>query len=209
MERAYVDMAKRKPISKALRFEVFKRDSFTCQYCGRSAPDVVLQVDHIQPVSKGGQNDILNLITSCRDCNLGKGAKKLDDNTAIVKIKKQLDEVNERREQLEMLMQWKNELLKIREQELDDVCDYWAELVDPYSLNENGRIGMKKLLYQFTTKEVLDAIDIACNSYLKYVRDSKNKDSFELEQESVEYAFSKIGGICYNRRKNNAESKEH
>lgn len=48
---------KRVPISKALRFEVFKRDSFTCQYCGRSAPEVVLEVDHIVPVSKGGTND--------------------------------------------------------------------------------------------------------------------------------------------------------
>ena len=202
-------MAKRKPIGKALRFEVFKRDSFTCQYCGRSAPEVVLQVDHIQPVSKGGKNDLLNLITSCRDCNLGKGAKKLDDNTAIVKIKKQLDEVNERREQLEMLMQWKNELLKIREQELDDVCEYWADIVDPYCLNENGRLSMKKLLYRFTTKEVLEAIDIASHSYLKYVKDDKSEDNYKLDKGSVENAFNKIGGICYNRRKNNAESKEH
>ena len=43
-------MAKRKGISKKTRFDVFKRDSFTCQYCGKSAPDVVLQVDHINPV---------------------------------------------------------------------------------------------------------------------------------------------------------------
>ena len=202
-------MAKRKPISKALRFEVFKRDSFTCQYCGRSAPDVVLQVDHIQPVSKGGQNDILNLITSCRDCNLGKGAKKLDDNTAIVKIKKQLDEVNERREQLEMLMRWKNELLKIREQELDDVCEYWAGMVDPYYMNENGKQIMKKLLYRFSIKEVLEAIDIACHSYLKFIPDKNEKGKYILDHRSVENAFNKIGGICYNRRKNNAESEEH
>ena len=202
-------MAKRKPISKKLRFEVFKRDSFTCQYCGRSAPEVLLQVDHIQPVSKGGQNDILNLITSCRDCNLGKGAKKLDDNTAIVKIKKQLDEVNERREQLEMLMRWKNELLKIREQELDDVCEYWAGMVDPYYMNENGKQIMKKLLYRFSIKEVLEAIDIACHSYLKFIPDKNEKGKYILDHRSVENAFNKIGGICYNRRKNNAESEEH
>lgn len=200
---------KRKPISKALRFEVFKRDSFTCQYCGRSAPEVVLQVDHIEPVAKGGKNDLLNLITSCRDCNLGKGAKKLNDNTAIVKIKKQLDDVNERREQLEMLMRWKNELFKIREQELDDVCDYWAEVVDPYCLNDVGRLSMKKILYRFTVKEVLEAIDIASHSYLKYIKDDKDKGNFKLDKQSVENAFSKIGGICYNRRKNNAESEEH
>ena len=44
--------AVRKAISKKLRFEVFKRDSFTCQYCGKSAPDVILHVDHILPVKK-------------------------------------------------------------------------------------------------------------------------------------------------------------
>ena len=68
-------MAKRKNLSKSVRFEVFKRDSFTCQYCGKSAPDVVLEVDHIIPVSKGGDNDISNLITSCFECNRGKSNK--------------------------------------------------------------------------------------------------------------------------------------
>ena len=63
---------KRKAIGDKLRFEVFKRDNFKCQYCGMSAPDVVLNVDHIDPVSNGGENNILNLITSCRDCNSGK-----------------------------------------------------------------------------------------------------------------------------------------
>ena len=49
-------MAERKPLSKKIRFEVFKRDSFTCQYCGKSALDVVLELDHIKPVAKGGSN---------------------------------------------------------------------------------------------------------------------------------------------------------
>jgi len=42
----------RKAISKKLRFEVYKRDKFTCQYCGRKAPDVILEIDHINPVAK-------------------------------------------------------------------------------------------------------------------------------------------------------------
>ena len=62
----------RKPLSKKTRFEVFKRDSFKCQYCGKSAPEVVLNVDHIVPVAADGKNDIMNLITSCFDCNSGK-----------------------------------------------------------------------------------------------------------------------------------------
>ena len=48
---------KRKPIGEKLRFEVFKRDQFKCQYCGVAAPDVVLHIDHINPVSKGGDNE--------------------------------------------------------------------------------------------------------------------------------------------------------
>lgn len=71
-------MAKRKGLSKGLRFEIFKRDGFTCQYCGQKPPDVVLQVDHITPVALGGGNDVMNLVTSCEACNQGKKAKRLD-----------------------------------------------------------------------------------------------------------------------------------
>jgi len=69
---------KRKAVSKGLRFEIFKRDGFTCQYCGERPPDVVLEIDHIMPVSKGGDNDKMNLVAACYACNRGKGAKLLD-----------------------------------------------------------------------------------------------------------------------------------
>jgi 5-methylcytosine-specific restriction endonuclease McrA len=51
----------RKPIPNKIRFEVFKRDKFTCQYCGAAAPDVVLNCDHVKPVALGGDPDVLNL----------------------------------------------------------------------------------------------------------------------------------------------------
>lgn len=63
---------KRSQISKRLRFAIFTRDSFTCRYCGRSAPEVTLEVDHVQAVSRGGNNDPSNLATACYDCNRGK-----------------------------------------------------------------------------------------------------------------------------------------
>lgn len=63
---------KRKSQYLKLRFNIFIRDKFTCQYCGRKAPDVILQIDHIHPKSKGGIKIIDNLKTSCSDCNLGK-----------------------------------------------------------------------------------------------------------------------------------------
>jgi len=56
----------------ALRFNVLKRDNFTCQYCGQHAPDVKLEVDHIVPIVEGGTNEESNLITSCYACNRGK-----------------------------------------------------------------------------------------------------------------------------------------
>jgi 5-methylcytosine-specific restriction endonuclease McrA len=63
----------RESISKKLRFEVFKRDSFTCQYCGQKAPDVILEIDHIKPVAKEGTSDILNFA--------GKSDRELSDNS--------------------------------------------------------------------------------------------------------------------------------
>lgn len=65
-------MTYRKIISNELRFKILKRDNFTCQYCGAKAPDVVLEIDHIRPVSKGGDNRESNLITACFNCNKGK-----------------------------------------------------------------------------------------------------------------------------------------
>lgn len=63
---------KRVPFRPETRFAILERDSFTCRYCGRSAATVELHVDHIKPVAKGGSDDPANLVTACRDCNLGK-----------------------------------------------------------------------------------------------------------------------------------------
>lgn len=65
----------RRPISLSLRFSVYARDEHTCQYCGRTPPEIVLQLDHVFPVTLGGTNAIDNLLTACRDCNIGKGAR--------------------------------------------------------------------------------------------------------------------------------------
>lgn len=61
--------------SLRLRFQVLKRDNFTCVKCGASpAKDrsVELHVDHIRPWSKGGETIYENLQTLCLKCNLGK-----------------------------------------------------------------------------------------------------------------------------------------
>lgn len=57
-----------------LRFEIFKRDNFRCQYCGRNPREdkTKLHIEHIIPKSRGGTNQINNLTTSCAECNYGK-----------------------------------------------------------------------------------------------------------------------------------------
>jgi hypothetical protein len=66
-------MSKRTMLPQSVRFTVFRRDNFTCRYCGRSSPAVVLHVEHVQAVANGGSDDPSNLVTACADCNGGKG----------------------------------------------------------------------------------------------------------------------------------------
>lgn len=67
----------REQLDRELRFSVLRRDGFTCQYCGRKAPAVVLHIDHVIPVAAGGSNDAANLVACCEDCNLGKGIRSV------------------------------------------------------------------------------------------------------------------------------------
>ncbi len=69
----------RENIPAKLRFAILEKYSHTCQYCGRKPPEVTLHIDHIIPVSKGGQTIMENLLVSCRDCNLGKSDKILGE----------------------------------------------------------------------------------------------------------------------------------
>lgn len=65
-------------VSKRLRFEILRRDNHTCRYCGASAPDVQLRVDHVIPNALGGRDDPENLVTACEPCNSGKSSMPPD-----------------------------------------------------------------------------------------------------------------------------------
>lgn len=184
-------------ITKKIRFEVFKRDSFTCQYCGRQAPDVILEVDHIDPKAKGGSDDILNLVTSCFDCNHGKSDRALSDDTAIQKRKKQLDELQIRREQLEMIMDWHKSLIDLEEETITRLADLWYELVPGYSINDRGQDCLKRWVKRFGLNETIEAMKASADQYLRYDNESEKPDI--ATQESVEKAFNYIPRICANK----------
>jgi len=178
-------VADRKPIPKKLRFEVFKRDKFTCQYCGAKAPDVILHVDHIVPVAEGGDNDMLNLVTACRDCNLGKGKRMLSDDAVVSAKRNQLDELAERREQIQMMYEWELSLIDSENDEIDAVESLLNEMTGG-SLTESGRKHIGSLCRKFGLDVVLKATHKSFTHY-----DFGTHDD-------MENAIGKIGGICFN-----------
>ena len=71
----------RKIMNDYIRYNVLKRDNFSCQICGITAKDgAKLHVDHIIPVSKGGKTVMSNLQTLCERCNIGKSNKTENDD---------------------------------------------------------------------------------------------------------------------------------
>lgn len=61
-------------VSKRLRFAVLQRDAFRCRYCGTTAAESELHVDHVVPRALGGTDEPDNLVTSCHSCNSGKSS---------------------------------------------------------------------------------------------------------------------------------------
>jgi len=57
------------------RGKLFRRDRFTCAYCGDHLPEQALQCEHVVPESRGGGWTWMNLVTSCGPCNGRKAAR--------------------------------------------------------------------------------------------------------------------------------------
>lgn len=183
-------------ISKKLRFEVFKRDKFTCQYCGRTAPDVILEVDHIHPKAANGKDDIMNLVTSCYDCNRGKGKRQLSDDAVLKKRKAQLDLIQERCEQLEMLMQWQQSLVDIETQTAEELHKVWKQLAS-YGLTETGINSLRKWMRRFSVVEIAEAMRISVRQYLQYTDDKPTVPTIE----SAGKAFDYVPRICVGQKR--------
>lgn len=182
----------REPISKKLRFEVFKRDKFTCQYCGAKAPDVVLHCDHVHPVAEGGKSDTLNLVAACQGCNSGKGRRLLDDSSVIERQRDQLEALEARREQLAMMLEWRNEFERVKTDTVQAIANQIASR-GGFGVNENGKVTIRKWLKRFSFDEIVTAVDESFDSYMKWTGDEPNEAAWNV-------AFGKIPGVCSIRR---------
>ena len=155
-------MTKRKGIGKKLRFDVFKRDAFTCQYCGATPPGEILEVDHITPVSKGGDNDKDNLITSCRPCNSGKGAGELSDIPQP--LSERAEEVSEREAQVKGYNKIMMAARRRKEREAKQVGNLFLrqfDYPDNYALKDDWMTSVKKFIEKMGVAEVLDSMEYA------------------------------------------------
>lgn len=61
------------PRVKLTKREIFRRDGYTCQYCGTRT--VRLTIDHVKPRHRGGEHSWENLVAACPPCNRRKGGR--------------------------------------------------------------------------------------------------------------------------------------
>jgi len=147
-----------------IRFEVFKRDGFTCQYCGRTPPSAILEADHINPRSNHGKTTMENLITSCRDCNKGKGKHKLTSIPSS--LKDTMADIEER----ELQIQEYNKLLTLVDKRLNSSVKRFREHLKEidamaYDMEFKGSL-LKSYFRKLPETEVIDAADIAVEKLL-------------------------------------------
>ena len=135
----------RKPIGNKLRFKVLERDKFRCQYCGATANEERLQIDHILSVFNGGKNDISNLITACYPCNIGKH-KRLTEYQAPLKINI-----------LEILT------TKIKE-ETQPVYDMYSSYFPNWRISDDYRNVISKFINKFGIANVLSKLENSCKN---------------------------------------------
>ena len=186
-------------LSVRVRFEVLKRDRYTCGYCGKHPPDVLLEVDHIVPVAAGGTDDLVNLVTACWDCNRGKSDRLLEEGTAPVPlpaddIAARISEMEERITQAREYMAVLGRVDELRAEQHDLVIARWAaawgggltEDGAAYRMPEGGYWpddrSLKAILRRLPVVDVLEAVDIAAGRF-------PNKASYD----ATRYFY----GVCW------------
>lgn len=164
-------------LSVRTRFEVFKRDRFTCAYCGNHPPDVLLEVDHIVPRSAGGSDEMSNLVTACWDCNRGKSDRLLDEGKPATRA--DVSEIAERVEQARAYAELTGALRQLEEEARWQVIAAWARAfrADVHE-DENGisytfdhgfrfpsDASIRRILRRLPLAEVLDAVDVTASRF--------------------------------------------
>lgn len=155
----------RQGVSKRVRFDVFKRDCFTCQYCGATPPAVVLEVDHIDPVAEGGGNEMDNLVTACFPCNRGKSC------TPLSMVPQSLaDKAAATAEREEQLAGYQAILRAKRDRVEADVWAVFARWRGQDETTHERFNSVKRFVERLGLDAVLDAVDITLAAHIRGTR---------------------------------------
>lgn len=152
-------MAKRKSTGKRLRFEVFKRDGFVCQYCGAHPPAVILHADHIVAVANGGETSLDNLVTACQNCNMERSAIPL--SSIPLSLAARTKELAEREAQLRGYQSLMQERIDRIDEESWRIVDTIEPGASETGFNRRDRASIKKFIEKLGFFDVLDSAEIA------------------------------------------------
>lgn len=160
---------KRKGIGKALRFQIFARDNFTCRYCGRQSDVVPLHIDHVIPVCQDGTNDPENLITACAECNLGKSGKTISQSAPTEADRLRLaQEHNEQLEAARAVQQAAVARAELRQA----VCNYYCQARNYHEIKKGTLSVLVSFVQQHGAELVFNWIDIAVARLSPYKSDA-------------------------------------
>lgn len=184
-------------VSTRTRFEVFKRDRFTCHYCGRTPPTVLLELDHVLPRVAGGTDDRENLITACQDCNRGKAGNLLEEGAAPVVSRDVVAELAERVKQAQAYAEIVQALRAAETDQVQQVIDAWAVAFEAatearadgnYWVLPGGgqfprRRSIKTILARLPLHRVLESVEVTA----------------AWSEDSTERACRYFYGVCWKR----------
>jgi HNH endonuclease len=151
---------KRRGLSKRTRFEVFKRDRFTCQYCGKRPPEVMLEADHVVPVKEGGEDGMENLTTACTACNGGKSAVPLghvapavDEMEVLSSIQEMLERKLAMRQQIKTAQAQRD----VEDEAVEVFLAWWGQ--DIGSADGIQLASLRRFVRELGMDELRDALD--------------------------------------------------
>lgn len=185
-------------LSVRTRFEVFKRDQFTCQYCGKHPPDVLLEADHVIPRAAGGSDAIENLTTACADCNRGKADRLLEEGAPTV-TRAKVDDLRERVEQASAYAELVGQQQALVEKQVRLVTEVWAQAfkatveersngsywVLPYQGEWPNERSVRLFVRRLPLSEIVAAVDLTASRH----------------PESSDYACRFFYKVCWRRIK--------
>lgn len=151
-------------LSKKIRFEVFKRDEFRCGYCGKNPPQAILEVDHIDPKSKGGKDDINNLITACFDCNRGK--KNIPLSVIPTKLKDNLIVLKDQEEQIKEYRKFTRKIENRKKKDMDRIGAIYTQAYPEWVFSDSFRnITLRRLISLLPENEIIEALHLAISRF--------------------------------------------